>query len=116
MRFGSFVNHVTAQQAPTLPKVGDGATILHWSDRSAATVTRVERERNRDVIYIQKDLAVRIDTNGMSDCQTYSYALDPSAPEERVVLRQTKTRSAWRTKSGDVVVFGHRNAYHDYSF
>jgi hypothetical protein len=82
MEFGSFNNLMMANSKPVeTPKVGDGATILSWSDRTPATVVFVSE--NGKTIHIQEDNAVRTDSNGMSECQSYSFTANPSAPVQR---------------------------------
>lgn len=55
-------------------KVGDGATICYYTDRKAATVIA----KTAKTITVQEDTATRVDKNGMSDSQAYSYAANPN--------------------------------------
>jgi hypothetical protein len=95
------------------PKVGEGATVFWYTDRTAATVVRVAKSGK--TAWIQGDFAVRADKNGMSESQEYTYKPNPDAKIERVSLRKD---GQWRTagKHGKKVAFGARRAYHDYSF
>ncbi|OFY43999.1 MAG: hypothetical protein A2X18_07675 [Bacteroidetes bacterium GWF2_40_14] len=67
---GSLTNHIMGRNA-TLPKVGEGATILHWTDRSAYEVMEVSKDYK--TVVIQKYEPERIDNNGMSESQEYKY-------------------------------------------
>lgn len=66
---------------------------------------------------MRPDKALRVDQNGMSECQLYEYRPQPDAPAERV----TKARDGqWYTRGGmrggRKVLVGRREAYHDFSF
>lgn len=50
-------------------KVGDGATISWYSDKTPVTIIEV----GKNYIKVQEDDAIRIDNNGMSDNQDYRY-------------------------------------------
>ena len=67
---GGFFNQLMSNNS-SVPEVGKGATILHYSDRDAYEVLEVNEEKKTCVI--QKYNAKRIDGNGMSDAQTYEY-------------------------------------------
>jgi hypothetical protein len=104
---GSLVNHVLSR-SPAEPKVGDGATILMWTDRQAATIVKVTKTQ----VHVRADRAVRTDENGMSESQSYEHYPDPSAPV--IVFRKTKT--GYRNASGNGLRIGSRDHYHDFSF
>jgi hypothetical protein len=106
----SVVNNImsSAVGAPT-PEVGMGCTILKWSDRVAATIIKVTAK----TIDVQEDLATRIDNNGMSESQRYTYERDPKGTIR--VFRLTK--NGWRLSGGGWGLgIGYRQSYHDYSF
>lgn len=105
---GSLVNHVLSGSG-TAPKVGDGATILMWTDRHAGTVVKVSPSGK--TVTVREDTATRIDSNGMSESQVYEYK--PNALGKEWKFRLTKR--GWRSGSTGVL-FGTRQAYHDYSF
>lgn len=114
--FGSLTNRIQEGATPT-PKVGDGATILMYSDRHAATVIEVLGSR-RVVIVIQEDKATRTDERGESEAQEYEYAPDPNGRKHRVTLRKA---GRWiiegeSAKNGTAVAFGFRDEYRDFSF
>lgn len=61
--------------------VGMGATEMSYSDRSAYTVQKIVSDKK---IIVTRDHAVRIDANGASDLQEYTYESTPlyiGAPE-----------------------------------
>ncbi len=67
---GSFFNYLMGNNK-TIPKVGEGATILHWTDRSAYEVMFVSE--NGRTVEIQRYDSERTDNLGMSDSQSYKY-------------------------------------------
>jgi hypothetical protein len=116
MRTASALNHITpdhsAVAAPA--KIGDGATVLAWTDRYAATVVKVTPRS----ITVREDTATRTDKNGMSESQSYEYAPNPEGREWTFTLRadgKFYERGAAMGKGYKLLV-GERRAYHDYSF
>lgn len=92
------------------PEIGMGATICHWSDKTAATVVYITPKR----LILREDHATRVDKNGMSESQEYAYSPNPEGREWFVSLRKDGT---WRvSKSKEIVTLGVRRQYHDYSF
>jgi len=67
---GGFFNQLMSNNS-SVPVVGEGATILHYSDRDAYEVLEVNEKAKTCVI--QKYNAKRIDGRGMSDVQDYEY-------------------------------------------
>jgi len=100
--------------ALTEPKVGDGATIIMYTDRHAATVVAV----NGKTVKIQRDTATRTDSNGMSESQSYSYAPNIEAQVETFTLRATGryVRQGDDENNGTKLTIGLRRTYHDFSF
>lgn len=106
------------------PVVGMGATILHWTDREAATVVEV----GPGWVVVRIDIATRIDNNGMSDAQRYSYTADPEGGSYLFKRAKDGTwRAARRSDAGRIVflepkgggnrlMIGVRDHYHDFSF
>jgi hypothetical protein len=43
MKYGSFSNQLISSVKPSEPQIGDGATLILWSDRQAYTVTDVKK-------------------------------------------------------------------------
>ena len=112
---GSLVNYMLSHQDQAFGetvKVGDGATILGWSDRHPATVIEVKGGKRKTIV-IQHDRAIRTDRNGMSEMQSYTYERDPNGEIEEVGFRN----GAWRVRGTDNGVrFGSREKYYDFSF
>ena len=92
------------------PEVGMGITILMWTDRQPATITRISKSGK--VFWFKRDHAERRDANGMSESQTYDFLPNPAATEQRATLRKT---GAWKCQ-GHQIRLGSRDKYHDYSF
>lgn len=92
------------------PEVGMGATVIHYSDRSAYTITRIGPSGK--VFWMKRDKATRTDNNNESESQQYSYETVQSNPERKVVMGK---RGQWYFK-GEKVLIGARMEYYDYSF
>lgn len=107
---GSFTNLMMMNTKVTMPKVGDGATILQWTDRRAATVVFVSASGK--TIHLQEDRSTRSDKNGMSECQEYVYTPDTNATVQVARL----TPKGWKIVKGSRVMIGSRETYHDFSF
>lgn len=113
---GSLVNYMygnmTGQPKPT---VGMGCTVLMWTDRHAATI--VDVNKSGKTIKIQRDIAERVDTNGMSEGQEYTFKANPNAPVETFTLR----KNGFYVQKGDSangckLFIGTREEYYDFSF
>ena len=118
---GSIINHIMTNSEQPTPTIGMGATICHYTDRTAATV--IEVGKNGKTVLIQEDIATRTDTNGMSDSQSYSYISNPDGRKRTVKLLKKgwkvlegKDSETGRNIYGSGVVFNVRRAYHDYGF
>lgn len=117
MQFGSLMNTLAAGARSQHPEVGMGATMLAWSDRHAATIVAAS-ESGRSV-GVQRDIARRIDSLGMTDSgQRYEYSPDPTAAVSTYTLRRN---GRWVSKgapmrSGSVLVIGYRDEFYDFSF
>jgi hypothetical protein len=61
------------------PVIGMGVTIFHYTDRSAGTIVKISKSGK--TIWFSEDKAIRTDSNGMSECQTYEYKFDKAAAE-----------------------------------
>jgi hypothetical protein len=93
------------------PMPGMPCTIIHYSDRSPATVIRVSSSGK--TCWIRPCKAVRTDNNGMSEMQQYDYHEVPEAKLIRVFKRKC---GQWFTTGGEKVGLGRREKYHDFSF
>lgn len=98
-----------------VPELGMGATHMMHSDRRPFTIIEISNNGRR--LVIQEDTAVRTDTNGFSEQQTYTYDKNPEGVTRVITLRQD---GAWRevgeTKGSSVYHIGSRRYYYDYSF
>lgn len=115
MSYGSYQNLIAGSNPVYMPKIGDGATEISWTDRAPYTIVEVVSPRQ---IVVQADNATRDDANGMSDCQNYVFSPNPNGSKMTVTLRGNgkwivKGESA---KNGRKFVVGSRGKYHDFSF
>ena len=97
------------------PEVGMGATYYVGSDRYPFTIVEVVNEKT---LVIQADEFKRIDKNGFSESQEYTYSPNPEA--RKIVITKRKT-GRWVEKGqssdcGSGYGIGHRRAYQDPSF
>jgi len=102
-------------QTVTIPQVGMGATQCVGSDRRAYTVVEIINDRK---IVLQRDKVKRIDSNGFSTEQKYSYEPNPNGHEVVVTLRKN---GRWcevgeAIDNGVQYVVGHRKEYDDPHF
>lgn len=95
-----------------VPVVGMGATQICWSDRHAYTVIAVSANGKRCTV--QRDKAIRIDSNGMSECQQYRFERDPEGYTVELKLRTKKGKKYW--DGGGLYALDCRREYYDYSF
>lgn len=104
---GNFESWMMATSKQPTAKVGDGATVILWTDRYAGTIVKTTRCQ----IHVQRDIAQRQDTRGMSESQDYTYTSDPKG--QVYIFRKTKRGY----KSGSFgLAIGYRDEYYDYSF
>lgn len=121
---GSLINHIVTEANQPAPKVGDGATICHWSDRHAGTVIGWDGK----TVTVQKDKATRVDKGMMTDCQSYTYEADPNGT---VFCFKKDSKGKWRAMhhnpdtgklfmspkgNGAGLWLGVRDEHYDYSF
>ena len=105
---GSVTNHIysRATKGQPHPVVGMGATILLWTDRHAATITRVYEVRCRVGkavqsllhVEVQQDIAARTDSNGFSESQAYDYQPNPKAHVEYYRFQDGRWRQLERSE------------------
>ena len=117
---GSLINHVIAGAG--MPVIAEGATILHWSDRSPGTVVSFDEQKR--MVGVQMDKYQRIDQNGMSEDQNYEYTRD----EDGFVyyfrldkngwnqVRHNVETNRWNKVNGAGVMFGRRERFYDFTF
>lgn len=113
--FGNLMNRIEEQVAPMVPEIGMGATILMFSDQYPATVVQIVSPKK---IAIQEDTATRVDKNGPSEEQEWSFMPNLKAPVKYVTLRKTGVWMLEGTslRGGTVVRIGRRNKYYDFGF
>ena len=99
------------------PAIGMGATVVHFSDRTACTIVSVKRFRSgvkagqvRE-IELQRDIATRIDGNSMSDDQKYRYERDPNG----VTFKARPAAGMFKVGCNPVAI-DYREEYFDHSF
>lgn len=112
---GGLFNRLDEARPQPAANVGDGATILMYSDRRAGTIIEATEKR----IVVQLDHARRVDTNGMSESQTYEFTPDPNGATYVFTKRRNGrfVQEGYPSKSpGTSLMVGHRSQYHDYSF
>lgn len=114
--FGNLTNRITETVKPATPVVGMGATVIFFSDRKAATITKVERDGK--LITVQEDKAIRTDKNGQSDSQDYRYEPNPKGQLAQATLRKNGAyvMVGGAMKNGTIVRVGERDEYYDYGF
>jgi hypothetical protein len=121
MKLGTTTNSLTnyllsGTNGQPIPALEMGATMLHWTDRTACTIVMVGGSGKR--IGVTRDKVTRIDSNGMSEDQDYAYETDRGATVEYFTLRKI---GAW-VKEGETmnggtrIRIGDRRHYHDFSF
>lgn len=94
------------------PTIGMGATIQIGSDAHPATVIQITNNGKR--VVIQEDTATRVDNNGMSESQHYTYEPNPQGTIHIATLRKD---GRWRLTGGKTpIILGYRRKYYDYSF
>lgn len=108
MNYGTLTNLVYSEDKPAELKVGDGATLLQWSDRHAYTVVEIKK----NYVLVTRDIAERTDQNFEKGPQEYAYQSDSDATPVRANLRKDGKYYI----GNQVLKIGHRNEYYDYFF
>lgn len=108
---GNLINRLMEQSTSPKPAVGMGATICCWSDRLAGTVIAVSPSGK--TVTVREDTATRLDGNGMSEAQAYSFA---PCPNGRVFVFRLGKRGYRGPNKGNGLLLGTRQKYHDFSF
>ncbi len=124
---GSLVNYININDRDTtVPEVGMGVTFYHWSDRTAGTIQEINEIRGRTYIGITGDEATRIDDNGFSECQDYTFTQHPDRPLswyrrpqdglDWESVRLNPDTGRWGKSGNSSIRIGHRDHYYDFSF
>lgn len=117
---GSLINNLYAGAGNPEPEVGMGATRLCWTDRHACTIIEVTRNQAgvATAVRTRADKVVRVDTNGVSDAQSYRY--EPGdQPGSTIYTRRRNgcwVRKGDSMKGGERLLIGKRDHYYDHSF
>ncbi len=112
---GSITNYMMKSSKMPAPEVGMGATGLSYTDRHPFTIVEIVNSKK---IVVQEDFAIRTDSNGMSESQSYEYTSNPDAPKIVVTLRKNGhwVQQGGKMSNGRSYLIGHRNKYHDFNF
>jgi hypothetical protein len=111
---GSLMNHIISGCRMAAPEVGMGGTILGWTDRRACTITQVSKSGKR--VGIVEDIATRIDKNGMSDSQEYSFERGSGSPTFFTLRKNGAWVRQGESIRGQRLAIGKRDHYYDFSF
>lgn len=130
---GSMTNHLMSHSINSDPVVGMSATLLFWSDRSAATVQEVTRKNGKMLVTVTRDKTRLISGSTMSEDQEYEHISDPSGQvyyfmkygEEwcRVYHKQISydkeldvpifSKRFSKDSNSTRIMFGHKESYRD---
>jgi len=121
--FGNLMNRIAEGPQAVEPAFDMGCTMTLYSDRHAGTVVAVPA---KDRILVQEDTAIRTDSNGMSDSQTYRYEKNPrgklfvfrkdGAGRWREAILNPETNRWKFVLGGRGLMLGERDHYHDFDF
>lgn len=115
----SLINNIYSHAKMATPAVGMGATELMYTDRKPYTIVEIIDEKT---IVVQEDKAIRLDDNGMSECQDYEFQSNPEAPKVTLVKKTSSKvpNGRWVRKGSSInsnsFLIGKRDSYHDFSF
>lgn len=90
---GSLINYLMGNNS-TFPVVGEGATLLDYSDRHACEVISVSKDGKS--VTLEGYNAIRTDNNGMDEMQEYRYELNGN--KFTIVWRN----GAWRRECKEI--------------
>jgi hypothetical protein len=127
---GSVINHLYAAGTKGQPEpvVGMGATILHWTDRSAGTIVAVETDKQgRYVVKVQGDHWKIISGTEQNGSAAYEYSPNPKGGistfrfEDGRWCELRLNRDSGRLNkvargNGNGLTIGRRDRYYDPSF
>ena len=108
MKYGTLTNLIYAEDESPAPKIGDGATLICWSDRRAYTIVDVKKT----YVFATRDNVERTDRNYETGPQEYWYQTDPDATPKRASLRKDGNYHL----GGHVLKVGYRDEYQDPTF
>ena len=130
-RTGSLVNElmINSKVDESLVAVDKPATLISWTDRHPATITKVFTIGKTPAVEVQEDEAKLID-GSFSENQKYEYSRNPNGAKYifRLSAQRKKGRLTWRAVAfNDItkrwyyhdsigLLVGHREKYYDYTF
>jgi len=110
--YGSLSNAIANQTRSLTPEVSMGVTEVLYSDRHPYTVVEVIKPWR---IRVQADKSTRIDHNGCSESQEYTYESDSSAPIIELRLNKYGRWKARGHSQGPTYLIGKREEYYDFT-
>jgi len=112
---GSLQNSILGNSASKTPQIGDGGTIIMYTDRHAVTIVEVIGKAK---VRVQRDTAIRGDCNGMSDLQSWIHRVNLNGSIQTFTLRKNGRwiQEGEAMHNGTQLSIGKRSTYHDFSF
>ena len=110
--YGSLQNAIGNQTRSLKPEVGMGVTELMYSDRHPYTVVEILTPKR---IKVRADTTTRIDKNGASETQEYTYTEDSRAPEITLFLNKYGRWKRVGDAQGSTYLIGRREEYYDFT-
>lgn len=108
MKYGTLTNLIYSEYKDYEPKIGDGATLICWSDRMAYTIVDVKKK----YVLATRDDVKRTDRNFEEGPQEYFYQTDPEA----LIERANPKKDGEYYSGHQVLNFGYRDEYNDPTF
>lgn len=124
---GSVINHLHSRAVigQPEPKPGMGCTILHWTDRDAATIFRVFRVGKATIVETRDDHSRVIAGSGHDGSAEYEHKIDVKGYTRNFrraddgtwhAVRKNAATGRWVKASGAGLRIGDRDSYRDPSF
>ncbi len=110
---------LAATDGAPMPKAGDGATVLMWSDRYPATILRVQtfksgsRKGELNRVTVQRDIATIVSGSQQDGSARYEYERDETGP---VDYFRMNNKGQLVSPSGYKLRIGSREKYYDPHF
>jgi len=120
---GSAINAIYSRMtrgAPE-PEIGMGATLLHWTDRTAATVIAWDPP----ILTVREDTATVVAGSAYDGSAVYAYTENTQGTEHSfrcdkngawAAVRRNPATGRWKKTSGPGLIVGFRREYRDPSF
>ena len=110
--YGSLQNAMFNQTRSLQPEIGMGVTEICYSDRHPYTIVAV---LSPSKIQVKRDIATRIDKNGYSESQDYTYEVDNDYPAITLRLNKFGRWKELRHAKGSTYLIGQREEYYDFT-